>query len=167
MYKSINGVEWEYVTNICSYANNLEDVELFDYNGKLGILYEKEMLDKGKSGIYVQIAENEDFTLWDSPKELLSPNYDNEPASLVIEGNQIILYYSSDKNDPGASYMGGNVYMAYFTEDFAIKEKDIQIETDTTKGVLLYDVKESDDKLEFLAALNYLSSNDMAIFREQ
>lgn len=73
------------------------------------------------------------------------------------------LFYSCDTENRGDSYMGASAYYAKYDKDFNCIEKDVKIDTQSTTGILLYDVIEEDEQTYLLYAKNYLSDNDLVV----
>lgn len=162
MYTSENLKDWDQLTDVISIQNNIEDVDVFEKDGIIYVTYEKEVVDKGLSGIYVKHSEDNGST-WSDEIELLESNYDQEPAAIYEYNDGWLLYYSSDKNNAGESYMGGEVFYALYDSDFRCKEKDVRVNTETKTGILLYDVAYINGKGYLLIAKDYLTSNSMVI----
>lgn len=152
-----------YIGDVISADNNLEDIDLFYKNNKFYVTYEKEELDKGNSSI--NVIESTDFSAlqWGQPIVLLDATSDHEPAAIEQTDNGYILYYSCDMDNPGTSYSGAKAYYAQYDDNFNLISKDNLIHTQTSEGILLYDVKNTGSKKLFLYAKNYLSDCDLIL----
>ena len=95
--------------------------------------------------------------------ELLQPDCDHEPAAMVPFAGGYQLYYSCDKEEHGASYMGANAYYAIYNRDFELVSKDHKINTKTDKGILFYDVIQKEEGTNILYARDYLADCDLNI----
>lgn len=154
---------WDYITDVISHKNNLEDIKLFNKDNKLCIIYEKEIVDKGNSSICAIEAKDSSCIDWGEEKILLKADSDHEPANIMSSVDGIFLFYSSDFERPGESYMGSNLYYAKYDWDFNLIEKNIKIDTEIKDGQLLYDVCILDDEIYFLSEVNYLTDSDLAV----
>lgn len=164
LYKSYDLSQWNFVSDVASCQNNLEDVELGYINNSFYAVYEKEQLDKGNSSVCLAMSTDAEGLCWQEKAELLPPDSDHEPASFeALPNGKWKLYYSCDKDYPGESYMGGKIYYAIYDENFELQKKDKEIPSTTEKGILLYDVKKYDKKEQFLMAKDYLTSCDLVI----
>lgn len=166
LYSSEDLIRWNYVTDVTSSDNNLEDVKLISDNGKLGIMYEKEVVDKGDSSIcFIESVGDTIGTSWSEEIILMDRNADHEPANIMKSENGYIVFYSSDKEHPGESYMGAGMYYAVFDQDFNIIEKDIRISCDVNGGLLLYDVKLENGALFYIASEDYLTNCNLVVLK--
>lgn len=163
LYKSDNLLDWNFISNIRSEKYNLEDVETLYSNNHFSVIYEQEVVDKGKSAVYLIESIDAEGKAWNNPKVLLEATCDHEPAKVISIGNEYELYYSCDKKHPGESYLGAKMYYAQYDKDFNLKKQDIEIPSITQKGILLYDVKKLEDKIQFLFAGNYLTDFDLIV----
>ena len=74
------------------------------------------------------------------------------------------IFYSSDKENPGASYNGASAYSAFFDADFVhIPELDEKVDMKDTLSVRLYEVKKTEDKLYLMYAHNYMTDKDFVL----
>ncbi|QOV19024.1 hypothetical protein INP51_13835 [Blautia liquoris] len=161
LYKTSDLINIEYISDIVSEQYNIEDVDLIRLDNGLGLVYEKEIVDKGGSSIVIARSESDDYKDWETGRVLENPDCDHEPASFFWNGDETYsLYYSCDKENLGESYMGGNIYESKFDKNF--KKLSVQkINTETNTGILLYDVQDEDKKISFLFAKNYLTDCDL------
>lgn len=162
LLKSKDLITWTYVSDIISYENNIEDVEMNYKDGILYFTFEKETIDKGLSSICM-ITSLDLGKTWSEEKELLAATADQEPARFIEEDNKWYLYYSSDKEALGESYSGADVYYAVFDDKFTQISKDHLIDIDNFKGTLLYDVEVQETKLKLLYSRDYLNENSLII----
>lgn len=163
-YKSDDLLNWEYISTPISCMNNIEDVDLFCTDNIFYLVYEKEQLDKGLSSICLMESADEEGVKWKQPKELLPSDSDHEPAAIIRdEDNRYRLYYSCDRDNIGSSYMGAKIYYVSFDGDFNLLDKDNKIETATDRGILLYDVQQTEAGERYLFAKNYLTDCDMVV----
>lgn len=163
LYSSEDLINLTFITDIVSYKNNIEDVELVQSNKTFYFLYEKEELDKGIS--YICMKKSDDLgKTWSDELVLISNNSDNEPAKLFIDENGFSVFYSSDLKNPGSSYMGANVFCSYFNNNMELLNTT-EISTNLfNNGILLYDVLKIDESsVKLLYAHNYLSDNDLCV----
>lgn len=161
LYKTSDLINIEYVSDIMSEQNNIEDVDLIKLDNGLGLVYEKESVDKGESSIEIVSSNGEDYRNWKAKTILEKPDCDHEPASLIHnEDDTYSLYYSCDRENIGKSYMGGNIYESKFDKDFK-KLSNKMIDTETKTGILLYDVEKEGGEISFLFAKNYLTDCDL------
>lgn len=165
VFKSSDLIEWEKMTDIVSEKKNIEDGDMFECNGKIYYLYEKEILDKMPSEICMRYSED-GCTSWSNERVVIPANGDNEMAGIVVDGDKIILYYSSDLEKPGLSYNGASAYKAIYDLDFLNEEINIPVDIPENQGILLYDIYLADNKLYFLYARNYLTENTL-VFGER
>ncbi len=134
---------------------NIEDAELLFYDNHFLIVYEKEILDQGNSYICVKESKDDQGREWNDEKQLLPADCDHEPAKAIIDNKEMLLYYSSDLDNIGASYAGADIYQAKYSVDFNPKYIDRRIPSKNTyEGVCLYDVKEIDGKQFYLCYEN-------------
>lgn len=168
-YRSKNLSEWEEVSVILDNFNNTEDVDIMYIDNHFVVTYEFEDYDKGCSALMVTTSKDSEGKDWNEPKSLIPSDADHEMACIFDEGNSFTLWYSSDKDDVGKSYMAGKIYYAKFTKDFELISKDNLVEADynTVGGVRLYEVKKLKNKLHFLYAKDYLTENRLSILVEK
>ena len=163
LYKSDNLKDCEYVTDIVSAKTNIEDTDLVMIGNRMGLVYENEILDKKDSSIEIILSQNDNLYTWDKKIELLKADCDHEPAVFkTLDKDEYVLYYSSDEENPGESYMGGNMYCAVYDKNFNLL-KETKIESSLKNGILLYDVKEKDGSFYFLSAREYLTDCDLVV----
>lgn len=162
LYGSKDLENWEYVTDIISRKQNLEDGDLRYTDGKLYYFFEMEQYDKGPSAICVMTSADEGRT-WDGPAELLPAVADNEMASCEPTENGWRLYVSSDYACVGESYQGASVYFADYTRDFTpVRTWQLSAMPDN-RSVRLYETKETGGQLCFLFARNFLTDCDLLL----
>ena len=160
LYRSRDLRKWDFISDIARGKNNIEDVDIVFDGGKMMAVYEKEIIDKGKSSIVLKCSEDRGRS-WGGEKVLLKPEADQEPAAFEKANGGWRLYYSSDIAAEGETYMGAAAYYASFDRDFKLKEKDKPIRTRAKKGILLYDVRKRKGKTHLLYAHNYLTDCDL------
>lgn len=153
---------WNEISVIVSQNNNIEDGDMFEYKNRLFYLYEIETYDKRPSRICMKYSEDQGIS-WSNEIILIPDNADNEMAASWIEDDWLILYYSSDLNEPGASYNGAEVYKAEFKLDFSETELSIPVDIAESEGILLYDVKKEKDDIRYLYSRNYLTENILVL----
>ena len=163
LYKSKDLQQWKFVSNVVQLKNNVEDVDVSYENGKFYVFYEKENVDKGDSSINVAISSDKEGKEFKEIHELIPATCDHEPASVEKTEEGYRLYYSCDKNYRGESYNGGQVFYAEFDREWNSIKIDERINTETEKGILLYDVMEQAGKEMLLYTRNYLTDSDMVI----
>lgn len=161
-FRSANLKDWEPLPDILSVPANIEDIDLLYHNGRIYICYEKEEVDKGPSEINLRYSDDLGAS-WSDEVNLLPAGCDQEPARFIAEENGFRLLYSSDKANPGKSYMGGKIYYAEFDKDFRLIEKDINLETKTKEGLLWYDYAEYEDGEYYLFSGNYPDPDDLIL----
>lgn len=162
LYQSEDLSSWNYVSEVAKAKQNLEDTDIFYEDHQLYFCYEKEVVDKGMSELCFKKSLDMGKT-WTEEKTILEAKADQEPGKYERTKDGYVVYYSSDKEYPGESYMGGKLYCALLDRNMEVKEKDIEIPMETEKGILLYDVYEENDRQYFLIAKNYLTDCDMVI----
>lgn len=160
LYRSKDLKKWEHISDIARENNNIEDVDIVFDGGKMMAVYEKEIIDKGKSSIVLKCSEDKGCS-WSEEKVLLEHEADQEPAVFEKADNGWRLYYSSDIAASGETYMGASTYYASFDPEFGLKEKDKPIRSGTKKGILLYDVRRRHGKTRLLYSRNYLTDCDL------
>lgn len=161
-FRSDNLKDWEPLPDIVSVQANIEDIDLICHEGRLYVCYEKEVLDKGRSEINLRYSDDLGAS-WSDEVNLLPADCDHEPVRLIPEGDGFRLLYSSDKDHPGKSYAGGQIYYAIFDQEYRLIVKDMKIETNTDEGLLWYDYAEYDDGDYYLFAGDYLDTNDLIL----
>lgn len=161
LFESVDLVNWNYITDIYSAENNLEDVEIDADKNVLRIVFEVETIDKGPSSI--QMSESYDYGMsWSSPIVLISNGADNEPASFGKSDNEYWLFYSSDISNPGSSYEGSKPYLARFDFDFNLLNIT-QIKSENESQVLLYEAIVENGTATILYANDYLGTDDLCL----
>ncbi len=162
LYRSEDLENWEYVTDIISRKQNLEDGDIRCVNDVMYYFFEMEQYDKGPSAICVMTSEDKGES-WKGPVELLPPVADNEMASCEPAEDGWRLYISSDYSCVGESYQGASVYYADYTKDFTPVCTYQLSEMPDNQSVRLYEVKEIDGQLCFLFARNFLTDCDLLL----
>jgi len=152
LYKSDNLSNWKLVSNIIDTKYNIEDIDIFYKDRKFYVIYEKEIVDKGYSSINVVISDDNSGRVFTETHELLPADCDREPASIEVIDGGYRLFYSCDKNYPGESYMGGQIFYAEYDENWDPLIIDEVVDTETKKGILLYDINNCNGKQQFLFA---------------
>ncbi len=163
LYQSTDLSNWQYVTDVVTANNNIEDIDVRFWNDRFVVLYEKENVDKGDSAIYVTISTDDTGKQFGEEKELISANCYHEPASIEQTTAGYRLYYSCDKDNRGTSYQGASAYYADFDENWNLKDKDKRLYTQFSDGILLYDVQYTQKGIRLLYARNYLTDCDMIV----
>lgn len=158
-------VFWMENKTIISEKQNLEDVDLYEKDGIVYLVYENEILDKGKSSICVKTSSDFGKT-WSQQVELLPADADHEPAVFTSNGDQFILFYSCDRDNPGTSYSGAKAYYAIYDKNLRCIIKDQEIKTGAN-GVLFYDVKWIDSTHYILYAEDYLYKGSLVLGKAQ
>lgn len=163
LFKSTDLNKWSLVQDVVTAKNNIEDVDIMYLDEKLYITFEKEIVDKGDSSLNVaiiDIAQENKTTI----TELLSANCDHEPASVTTIKNGFRLYYSCDKNYYGESYSGGQIFYSDYDTKGNPLSIDCPVETETQKGILLYEVKQGDyGRKYYLYSQDYLNEGNLII----
>lgn len=162
LYRSENLDTWEYVTDIISRKQNVEDGDLRFVDGILYYFFEMEQYDKGPSAICVMTSEDDGVT-WSEPRELLPAVADNEMASCESAEDGWRLYVSSDYACVGESYQGASVYYADYTRDFQPVCTYQPSAMPDNQAVRLYEVKEIGGQLHFLFARKFLTDCDLLL----
>jgi hypothetical protein len=165
LYRSEDLEQWEFVTDIISRKQNLEDGDIRYVDGVLYYFFEMEDYDKGPSKICVKTSEDLGLT-WSEEKVLLPNIADNEMASCEPTDTGWRLYVSSDKDCVGESYQGAKVYYADYTPDFEpIQTYQLSAMPDN-ESVRLYEAREVKEtgQMQFLFARNFLTDCDL-LFR--
>ncbi len=162
LYHSDDLVNWEYMTDIISRKQNLEDGDIRYLDGTLYYFFEMEDYDKGPSKICVMESADYGMT-WSEPKTLLPNEADNEMASCEKTADGWRLYVSSDLACVGESYQGASVYYCDYTDEFEPVELYVKSAMPDNESVRLYEVKEEDGKLYFLFARNFLTDCDFLL----
>ena len=163
LYASKDLKEWEHRTTITSQKQDIEDIDMLYDEETLYCIYEKENYDKGPSKICLKFSEDEGKS-WSKEKILIDNGGDNEFSCILPEYDGWRLYYSSDKENPGASYNGASAYTAFFDADFKyIPELDEKVEMKDNLSVRLYEVKQTEDKLYLMYAHDYMTDKDFVL----
>lgn len=163
LYRSGDLTKWEYVTDVISRRQNLEDGDLRCVDGTFYYFFEMEQYDKGPSAICVMESEDQGKT-WSEPRELLLAVADNEMASCEKTEDGWRLYVSSDYDCVGESYQGARVYYADYTPEFEPICTYQLSDMPDNQAVRLYEVKEIQGQTGFLFARNFLTDCDL-LFR--
>ena len=144
-------INWKEVSSIVSEDTNIEDGFLyFDAEkNSLFFLYEEEVFDKKKSAIKIK-KSTDGGVHWDEPITLLNATADQEPAAIFKCNEKNYLFYSSDLDNPGASYYGAKGYVSSFNNSI-YKPDQINIRLKLNDGIILYDVMLNNNKMHFLA----------------
>ena len=162
LYESDNLRTWNYITDIEHRNNNLEDIDMIYNDDMFYAIYEIEELDKGNSSIVLRSSEDKGKT-WSEPKILIESDCDHEPVGAYKDFDKYILCYSCDKECPGKSYMGSKAYYSVFDKNWNCIKKDINIATESEKGILWYDYMIFNDIEYFLFSKDYFSTCDMVV----
>lgn len=163
LYASKDLENWEHRAAIVSEKQDIEDIDMLYDDHRLYCIYEKEDYDKGPSKICMSASDDAGLT-WSEEKILVENGGDNEPSCILKESDGYRLFYSSDMECPGESYNGASAYSALFDADFErMDESDRKVEMKDNYGVRLYEVKESDGRLYFMFAHNYITDKDFVL----
>lgn len=163
LYKSEDLTKWEFVSDVLKFQNNIEDVDVRYDNEKFYVFFEKETVDRGDSSINVAVSSDASGKEFNEIHELLPATCDHEPSIVEKIKDGYRLYYSCDKNYHGESYNGGQVFYAEYDSQWNAKKTDEKVDTETEKGILLYDVTQNGTKKMLVYTRNYLTDNDMVI----
>ena len=163
LYVSKDLKTFEHRTTITSQKHDIEDIDML-YSGEiLYCIYEKENYDKGPSKICMRYSEDEGMN-WSEEAILIDNGGDNEFSCILPEYDGWRIYYSSDKENPGTSYNGASAYSAFFDADFLhLPELDEKVDMKDNTAVRLYEVKQTEDKLYFMYAHNYMTDKDFVL----
>ena len=163
LYVSTDLEKWEHRTTITSQKQDVEDIDML-YNEKtLYCIYEKENYDKGPSKICLRFSEDEGMS-WSEETVLIDNGGDNEFSCVLPEYDGWRIYYSSDKDNPGASYNGASAYTSFFDADFKhIPELDKKVKMKDNLSVRLYEVMQTEDKLYLMYAHDYMTDKDFVL----
>lgn len=162
LYRSDDLENWEFVTDIISRKQNLEDGDIRYLDGVLYYFFEMEDYDKGPSRICVMTSGDAGES-WSEPKALTAEQADNEMASCEWIGDGWRLYLSSDAACPGESYQGASVYYVDYPQDFSAEGVYHRSSMPDNEAVRLYEAKEIDGQLYFLFARNFLTDCDLLL----
>ncbi len=163
LYVSEDLKNWEHRTTITSQKQDIEDIDLLYDENTLYCIYEKENYDKGPSKICMRYSEDAGIS-WSEEKILLDNGGDNEFSCILQEYDGWRLYYSSDKENPGASYNGASAYSAFFDADFMhMQALDEKVDMKDNMSVRLYEVKQTEDKLYLMYAKDYMTDKDFVL----
>lgn len=163
LYASKDLETFEHRTTIVSEKYDIEDIDLLYDNDTLYCIYEKENYDKGPSKICMRASKDAGIT-WSDEQILVDNGGDNEPACILIEEDGYRLFYSSDQACIGESYNGASAYSALLDRNFQhLQEYDEKVDMKDNKGVRLYEVKRTADKLYLMFAHNYMTDKDFVL----
>ena len=163
LYVSKDLENWEYQTTITSQKQDVEDVDMVYDGGTLYCIYEKENYDKGPSKICMKYSDDAGLN-WSDEKILIENGGDNEFSCILPENDGWRIYYSSDKENPGASYNGASAYTAFFDADFNyISEKDVKVNMKDNLSVRLYEVKNVNGRFYLMYAHDYMTHKDFVL----
>ena len=169
LYASKDLENWGHRATITSQKQDIEDIDMLldnkqiDGSRRLYCIYEKENYDKGPSVICMKYSTDEGAT-WSEEAILIENGGDNEFSCILPEYDGWRLYYSSDKENPGASYNGASAYSSFFDADFKhIPELDEKVDMKDNTAVRLYEVKQTEDKLYLMYAHNYMTDKDFVL----
>ena len=162
LYVSDDLVSWHHIADIEHMKNNLEDIDFMCFDDVMYAVYEVEKLDKKDSAIIMRSSYDKGKT-WSESKVLLEADCDHEPVGIYRDSDKYILCYSCDKDDVGKSYMGGRTYYSVFDSKWNCIKKDINIATESEKGILWYDYMIFNDIEYFLFSKDYFSTCDMVV----
>lgn len=144
-------INWNTISSIVSEDTNIEDGFLYfeAAENSLFFLYEEEVFDKKESAIKIKKSTDGGGN-WDEPTTLLKATADQEPAAIFKCNEKNYLFYSSDLDNPGASYYGAKGYVSSFSNlNYTPDQIDISLKLDN--GIILYDVMLNNNKMHFLA----------------
>ena len=169
LYASKDLENWEHRTTITSQKHDIEDIDMLydhkqlDGSRRLYCIYEKENYDKGPSKICIRYSTDVGMT-WSEEKVLIENGGDNEFSCVLPEYDGWRIFYSSDKQNPGASYNGASAYSAFFDADFEyIGEYDKKVDMKDNFSVRLYEVKQTEDKLYLMFAHDYMTDKNFVL----
>jgi len=163
IYSSDNLVDWKQLSTVISRKSNIEDGRLYYSNrlNKLLFLFEQEDYDKKPSSLKV-IESGDMGKTWTNERFILEPIADSEPAGMFEIGCSTHVFFSSDINNPGQSYEGGNAFYVYSKNGLSSWSSPNTIELGD--NILLIDVIMASDKIYFAAFKNYLTNRQMMLF---
>lgn len=161
-WKSSDLVNWTESTDITTENHNLEEIKIVEKDGILYMAYEREVVDKGISSILGRISYDHGAS-WSDPIELLPADCDHEICTLSANGDRLVLFYSSDRDSLGSSYMGAKAYYAVFDQNMKCISKDVEIKTGAKGGILMYDVTWIDSTHYILYSENYLTTGTLVV----
>ena len=163
LYVSKDLNNWEHRTTITSQKHDIEDIDMLYDEGILYCIYEKENYDKGPSKICLRFSEDTGVS-WSEEDILIDNGGDNEFSCILPEYDGWRIFYSSDKENPGASYNGASAYSAFFDADFVhIPELDEKVDMKDNFSVRLYEVKQTEDGLYLMYAHDYMTGKDFVL----
>lgn len=163
-YCSLDLKNWDFVSIVAEERYNLEDVDIIDMEECFGVVYEKEILDKGNSYIVLKVSNDKEGLSWEKiERVLLEADCDHEPAVVQAFQDKYLLYYSCDKEYPGESYMGAKMYVSVYNKEWALLEKDREIDSSIKGGMILYDVMELNGRQFFLVSENYFTDGNLVV----
>lgn len=155
-------ISWRDAGVVLKEKSNLEDPRLFydETSGTLYLLVEVEKLNLGPSNIRLLVSVNEGKT-WNN-HIVVDDGNDNEPAGLLKQGQDITVFFSSDRLNPGASYDGAQGYK----RSFSLKSQTWGMieQLNLPDRILLVDVaKNSNGNLLFAAIQDYNSNKRLLV----
>lgn len=162
LYASSDLENWEFLGDIISKNQNIEDGDLRYIDGTLYYFFEMEDYDRGPSKLCVMSSADGGHSFLE-PVILVDAIGDNEMASCERTQDGWRLYFSSDMANLGESYQGACVYYRDFSFDFSTAGIYYHSDMPDNQAVRLYEVKEIDGKLHFLFARNYLTDCDLLL----
>lgn len=163
-YRSLDLKNWDFISIVAEERYNLKDIDIIDVEENFGIVYEKELLDKGNSYIVLKVSNDKEGTDWKKEeKVLLEADCDHEPAIVQVFKDKYLLYYSCDKDNLGESYMGSKMYVSVYNKEWVLLEKDREIGSNVKGGIILYDVMEQNGKQFFLLSENYFTDGNLVV----
>ncbi|GAG05869.1 unnamed protein product [marine sediment metagenome] len=163
IYSSGNLIDWERLSTIISRKSNIEDSRLYYSNrlNKFLFLFEQEDYDKGPSSL--KMIESGDMgETWTNEQFVLKAIADSEPAGMFEIGGSLYVFFSSDIDNPGKSYEGGNAFYLYSKNGLNSWSSINKVELGDS--ILLIDVIMAGNKMYFAAFRNYLTSRQMMLF---
>ena len=163
LFKSTDLTNWSLVQDVITAKNNIEDVDIMYLNHKFYITFEKEIVDKGDSSLNVATIDTTQANKT-TITQLIPADCDHEPASVKATKNGFRVYYSCDKNYPGESYSGSQIFYSDYDLNWNPISIDCPVETETQKGILLYEVKDGNHgKQYYLYSQDYLNDDNMIV----
>ena len=144
-------IHWKKISSIVSEDTNIEDGFLYveAAENSLCFLYEEETFDKNTSALKIKKSTDSGVS-WQAPTTLLNATADQEPAAIFKCNEKRYLFYSSDLDNPGASYYGAKGYISSFSNiNYTPDQTNIGLELD--EGIILYDVMLNNNKMYLLA----------------
>ncbi len=163
MYSTEDLLNWEHLGNIIEDRHNLEDVITCFENGRLYVFYEREEYDKGSSSLEGIYSDDRGIS-WSEPKVFRKADADNELGNIEPDNGRFTVYYSSDAENKGMSYDGGEIYVQHM--DYELNALDAPKKYEGCEGALLYDTKTEDDTTQFLCAEKYITEGNFVVYKE-